>query len=225
MIKAIAFDLDDTLIDTSRVLLPLATANAFKAMVSHGLQIDFKTFDDERKIGTLSMTHKKIFKVIADKFGTTSKEEMATAGIEAFYNPELPEVLPILPGAKDNLLSLSKKYTLFVVTAGSVPTQKKKIEASGLSQFFQKAYTIDGFKNERKRIAFENILKNLSLKPEELISIGNRLSQEIHDAKELGCITCYFNYGEHVGEVARNDFEIPDFTVESHKELISTCRL
>ncbi len=225
MIKAIAFDLDDTLIDTSKVLLPLATVSAYKSMVSQGLPIDFKTFEDERKIGVLSMAHKKIFKVIADKYGQNFKEEIAAAGIEAFYNPVLPDALPILAGANENLLNLSKKYTLFVVTAGSVPTQKKKVEASGLSHFFKKAYTIDGFKNERKRVAFEDILKNLALKPEELISIGNRLSQEIHDAKELGCITCHFNYGEHVGELARNDFEIPDFRVESHKELISTCRL
>ncbi len=225
MIKAIAFDLDDTLIDTSKVLVPLASRNAFKAMTSLGLEIDFETFDNERKIGALSMTHKKIFKVIAEKYCQKLDENMALTGIDAFYNSPVPKELPILEGARENLEYLFKKYPMFVVTSGSISTQKKKIEVSGLTNFFQKAYTVDGFRNERKRIAFEDILKNLSLKPDELISIGNRLSQEIHDAKELGCITCYFNYGEHVGEVARNNFEIPDFTVESHKELISTCRL
>lgn len=225
MIKAIAFDLDDTLIDTSNLLVPIASHAAFNAMIPFGLKCNFEEFDRERRIGALSMSHQKIFKVIADKFSPQSTDELANAGIEAFYNPPIPEKLDLLDGALENLTLLSKKYPLFLITSGSVPTQKRKIQATNAGSFFQKIYTLDGFKKERKRLAFQDILKNLSLKPAELISIGNRLSQEIHDAKELDCMTCYFKYGEHVGEVARNDFEIPDFTVYNHQELISTCQL
>lgn len=225
MIKAVALDLDDTLIDTSQSLVPIASRAAFQAMSKLGLQIDFEAFEEERKIGALSMSHQKIFKVIADKFCPNPSADLAEAGIQAFYNPPIPDKLPLLEGAAENLEILFKKYPLFLVTSGSIPTQKRKILATGAQNKFQKIYTLDSFKKERKRTAFEDILQNLSLKPEELISIGNRLSQEIHDAKELGCMTCYFKYGEHVGESIRNKFEIPDFTVESHKELLSTCRL
>lgn len=225
MIKAIAFDLDDTLIDTSHLLVPIASHAAFTAMLAFGLQCNFDQFDRERRHGALSMSHQKIFKVIAEKFSQNPTDELANAGIEAFYNPPIPDKLDLLDGALENLKTLSKKYPLFLITSGSVPTQKRKIHATNAGPFFQKIYTLDGFKKERKRMAFQDILKSLSLNPAELISIGNRLSQEIHDAKELECKTCYFKYGEHVGEVARNDFEIPDFTVENHKELITTCRL
>lgn len=225
MIKAIAIDLDDTLIDTSRTLVPIASRAAFQAMTKLGLQIDFEAFEHERKIGALSMSHQKIFKVIAEKFCQNPSAELIEAGIQAFYNPPIPIELPLLDGASENLEVLAKKYPLFLVTTGSIPTQKRKILAAGIQNKFQKIYTFDSFKKERKRNAFEDILKNLSLKPAELISIGNRLSQEIHDAKEIGCITCYFKYGEHVGEAARNEFEIPDFTIEHHKDLLSTCQL
>ena len=96
MIKAIAFDLDDTLIDTSLILVPLASLAAYNAMVAHGLNIDFATFDQERKIGALSMKHQIIFKVIAEKFCKNSIEEMSAAGSEAFYNSPIPDKLPIL---------------------------------------------------------------------------------------------------------------------------------
>ena len=225
MIKAIALDLDDTLIDTSHLLVPIASHAAFSAMLAHGLEANFEDFDRERRSGALTMSHQKIFKVIAKKFCRNQIDEVANAGIEAFYNPPIPNELALLDGALQNLKILTKKYPLFLVTSGSVPTQKRKIQATGASKFFQKIYTLDGFRRERKRLAFEDILKTLLLKPAELISIGNRLSQEIHDAKELGCQTCYFKYGEHVGEVARNDFEIPDFEVKSHRELISACQL
>jgi putative hydrolase of the HAD superfamily len=225
MIKALALDLDDTLIDTSQILVPLASQAAYQAMLSLGLKINFEDFDSERRLGALSMSHQKIFKVIAEKFSKKSIDEMAEAGIKAFYNPPIPSELALLEGAQENLNVLFKKYPLFLITSGSVPTQQRKIKATGAGTFFQKIYTLDGFKKERKRLAFQDILLNLSLKPEELLSIGNRLSQEIHDAKELGCLTCYFKYGEHVGEKARNDFEIPDFTVGHHRELIAVCRL
>lgn len=225
MIKAIAFDMDDTLVDTSQVLVPMASRAAYKAMIEKGLQIEFEVFDSERKRGALSMSHQKIFKVIAEKYSSKPTDEMANAGVQAFYNPPIPEKLGLLEGAWENLNILKKKYQLFIVTAGSIPTQKKKIEATGMANYFKKIYTIDGLKGARKRSAFQDILQNYGLDPNELISIGNRLSQEIHDAKELGCMTCYFKYGEHVGEATRNQFEIPDFTVESHQELITTCRL
>jgi putative hydrolase of the HAD superfamily len=178
MIKAIAFDLDDTLIDTSNLLVPIASHAAFKAMLPLGLKCNFEEFEQERKLGALSMSHQKIFKVIADKFSQTSTDELANAGIEAFYNPPIPDKLDMLDGALENLNVLSKKYPLFLITSGSIPTQKRKIHATNAGPFFQKIYTLDGFKKERKRTAFEDILKNLSLQPTELISIGNRLSQD-----------------------------------------------
>jgi FMN phosphatase YigB (HAD superfamily) len=130
-----------------------------------------------------------------------------------------------MEGALENLQKLAPNYALFLVTAGHVQTQSKKVKATQTEKYFQKVYTINGAAQQRKSLAFNEILSNLKLKPTELLSIGNRLAQEIHDAKELGALTCYFRFGEHVGEEPRNSFEIPDFVVESHKELIQTCRL
>jgi putative hydrolase of the HAD superfamily len=225
MIKAIAFDLDDTLIDTSGILVPLASKFAYEAMRSRGLQANFEIFEEERRFGALFMSHQLIFQKIAEKYAEHSILEIAAAGVQAFYNPIIPEKLPLLPGALENLDSLQAKYPLFLVTSGSVPTQNRKVRSANVNHYFKKIYTLDGFKKERKQSAFTDILSSLNLQPEELLSIGNRLSQEIHDAKELGCKTCYFRYGEHVGEAARNQFEIPDFSVENHQELISTCQL
>ena len=84
---------------------------------------------------------------------------------------------------------------------------------------------MDGMKKERKRQAFSEIIEALKINPSELLSIGNRLSQEIRDAKELGATTCYFKFGEHIGESPKSHLENPDFTIEKHSELIATCHL
>ncbi len=225
MIKAIAFDLDDTLIDTTHLLVPMASQAAYQAMALKGLQTSFEIFENERRQGALSMKHVDIFQSIAQKYSSQPSGEIAEAGITTFYNPPLPTHIPLLPGALENLEYLKGKYALFLVTSGAIPTQKQKAQATNAEHYFQKSYFLDGFKKERKRSAFQNILETLSLEPQELLAIGNRLSQEIHDAKELGCTTCYFKYGEHVGEIARNSFELPDYTIEKHSEMRGVCHL
>jgi putative hydrolase of the HAD superfamily len=225
-LKALAFDLDDTLIDTSGLLVPLASRAAFEAMQKIGLNINFETFDQIRKIKALSLNHRQIFADIAKDFGSQKSEVALTqAGIEAFYNPVLPPHLPLLPGAEETLHFLKKNHRLFLVTSGAISSQKEKVQRAGLSELFEKCFFVDGFNKGRKKEAFLEIITLATCAPEELMAIGNRLSQEIHDAKEIGAITCYFEYGEHVGEKARNSFEIPDYTIRSHADLVRVCQL
>lgn len=224
-IRCIAIDLDDTLIDTSGLLVPAASRQACQAMKDLGLHCELNECMDWRKKLATEMSHREIFLEIAKKYNKDNIQALAAAGIERFYNPEIPGNLPLLPGAMENLEKLSAKYSLFLVTSGSQMTQQKKIIASGISSFFKKIYTLDGFKGEKKRLAFEDIIKSEKIQPEQLLSVGNRLYEEIRQAKQLGCQTCYFKYGEHVGEAFIVPEDHPDFTVLHHKELIPTCRL
>lgn len=223
--KALAFDLDDTLIDTTGLLVPMASRTAYERMTKKGIQTSFEIFEEERRIGALSLSHRQIFRVIAEKYGAPFSEEQVQVGIEAFYNPPLPEKLDLLPGAFENLEKLKSRYDLYLVTSGALPTQKEKVKRAGIEKYFRGLYFLDSFKKERKQRAFQEILDTQKIQPTELLVIGNRLSQEIRDGKIVGGVTCYFKYGEHVGEVEQDHFEKPDITVVSHKELISACQL
>ena len=224
--KAIAIDLDDTLIDTSGIIVPLASRAAFEAMLKLGLEDNFLAFEQFRKIGALSMSHQLIFRKLAETMGPKENIEASSqAGIQAFYNPVLPSSLALLPGALENLITLKKKYSLFLVTSGAPEAQKDKVKKSGAEKYFDELFFMNSFKKERKKGAFQKIIQNLKIQPHELLSFGNRLSQEIRDAKELGARTCYFKYGEHLGEQPQDNFEIPDFAIDHHNELIPTCQL
>jgi len=226
LFKAIAIDLDDTLIDTSGFIVPLASRAAFDAMTKWGLQDNFLAFEQFRKIGALSMSHQMIFRKIAENMGPKENlDSSAQAGIQAFYHPPLPDSLPLLPGAVENLEILKKKYPLFLVTSGAPEAQKEKLQKSGLQNYFTELFFMNSFTKERKKIAFEKIIAQLKIQPHELLSFGNRLSQEIRDAKQLGARTCYFKYGEHLGEQPQDQFEIPDFSIDHQNELIPTCQL
>jgi putative hydrolase of the HAD superfamily len=224
-VRCIAFDLDDTLIDTSGLLLPQASSQACAAMKKLGLNCSMEECLRCRAELAKQMSHREIFLEIARKYNTGDIHDLAQAGIKSFYNPQIPFHLPLLSKAMENLQSLSKNYALFLVTSGAPETQRKKIDAAGIKSFFKKCYTLNGFKGEKKRSAFEDIIQSENIQPAELISIGNRIFEEIRQAKQLGAQTCYFKYGEHVGEEPEVAEDHADFTVLSHQELISTCRL
>ncbi len=168
-IKLIVFDLDDTLLDTMQILIPIARTPAFEKRIR--------------------------------------------------------EPLPLLPGALENLHYLQKKYQLVLLTQGRTDAQKQKVQSIGIEAFFSHQYFADPSLNQSKQQYFAQILKEFRLQPTEMLSIGNRRSTDIREAKKLGAQTCLFNYGEHQSEKPECPEDVPDFEILTHAELISTCHL
>jgi protein MpaA len=168
-ISAIAFDLDDTLLDTSHLLIPI--------------------------------------------FGTPA------------FSQRIREPLPLMPGAKESLETLKGKYKLFLVTMGDPAVQQEKIKSLGITSYFEKVYFADLSKGENKGMCFQSLLKEHRLQPKELLSVGNRRSAEIREAKRLGAWTCLFKHGEHILEKSEGPLDEPDFEISSHHEMIERCKL
>jgi putative hydrolase of the HAD superfamily len=223
--KCIAFDLDDTLVDTSQLLVPLAARRACEAMLAAGVKSDIDTCLQWRMARAAEFTHTEIFSSFIYNYGTTTPDVALQGALKAFYNPEVPARLPLMEGAEENLKKLSQKYHLYLVTSGEPTAQQKKIAAAQIEKYFQKTYLVDNFKNETKKDALADILRVENIAPEELLSIGNRLSQEIRHGKMVGAKTCYFCHGEHVGEQPQQREDYPDYTIYKHAELIKACGL
>lgn len=224
-IKCIAFDLDDTLLDTSGILVPEASRRACQAMINYGLECELQQCLDLRGQLTIDHSHTEIFPIIAERYSCTQPEQAIAAAIREFYNPEIPDFLPPLPGVIENLEYLSTKYQLFVVTMGNQATQLKKVNALKISHYFEKIYVVDSLQQQKKRKAFEDIIASHNIQPEELLSIGNRISSEIRDANVLGAKSCHFYFGEHRDEPFGTPFDKPHFIIKNHRELRSTCNL
>lgn len=224
-LKSIAFDLDDTLLDTSSLLVPLASQRACEAMINAGVCISLEECMRLRHEWAPNLSHTEIFTKIVNQYGTNTPGKAVHDALEQFYNPEVPAVLPLMAGATENLIHLKEQYNLYLVTMGSHDAQVQKIKALGIEKFFKKIYILNGFIGEKKEFAFRDILSTEGHSPAELLSIGNRLSSEIRDAKKLGATTCYFAHGEHVGEEEVYPEDHPDHTIQYHKDLISACGL
>jgi putative hydrolase of the HAD superfamily len=225
MIRAIAFDLDDTLIDTSGILAPKATLDAFKILIESGLSLTLEDCERIRLEMIKSVSHKDVFEHLAKHHGTEQTSDALAQAVDAFYSPVLPKTLPLLPGALDNLNYLKPKYSLYVVTAGFEIAQNEKIKTLGIKNFFKHIFVINSLAQQKKKDSFKKILDMENIKPNELLCIGNSLTSEITDAISLGAQSCYFQFGEDRGEADQEFYKKITYHVTNHFELIETCNL
>ncbi|MBC7458378.1 MAG: HAD family hydrolase, partial [Bdellovibrionaceae bacterium] len=113
----------------------------------------------------------------------------------------------------------------YIVTAGYESGQKNKIKSLKIGNFFKDIFVVDSLNNERKIDAFRKILVLEKIQPENLLCIGNSLSSEIRDAKELGAISCYFEFGEDRGKIPTDPKFRPDYHIKEIGQLKDTCKI
>jgi putative hydrolase of the HAD superfamily len=224
-IRAIAFDLDDTLMDTSGILAPKAAKNAFQILIDTGLNLTLDECEQKRIELIRNISHKDVFALLAKSYGQPKTIEALGLANKAFYEPKLPDHLPLLPGALDNILSLKKNYHLYIVTAGYENAQIEKVRVLGLDRHFKKVFVVNSLEKERKFSSFQKIIDLEKIQPDELLCIGNSLSSEIADAKKIGAVACYFEFGEDRGSMHDDPKKKPDFHVNHHHQIIPTCKL
>ncbi|MBV2168670.1 MAG: HAD family hydrolase, partial [Bdellovibrio sp.] len=97
--KSISFDLDDTLLDTSGLLVPMAAQRACEAMLAAGLRCDLQDCLNMRQELASRYSHTEIFTQIVNRYGTNQQGKAIHDALEEFYNPQVPDSLPLLPGS------------------------------------------------------------------------------------------------------------------------------
>lgn len=224
-IRSIAFDLDDTLLDTTGLLVPKASQDAFQILIDAGLRLDLKTCEEQRLSLIKTISHKDVFKKLAHEYGTVATQDAVPLANNAFYHPRLPEKLDLLPGALENLNNLRDKYSLYLVTAGFQDAQAAKVKSLGIAHFFKKIIVVNSLNSEKKFTAFKMIIDDENIQANELLCIGNSLSSEIKDARQIGAWACYFEFGEDRGAVPKEPQFQPHFHIKTHQELITACQL
>ncbi len=224
----LVFDLDDTLLDTSRQLLPRASRDACAAMIVAGLEATLeqcgKAWDEHH----VSQDRHEIFTHLVEHFGVRGGSDAASVaqrGFHAFYNRKVESTISMFPKMREMLLDLHKNYGIHLVTAGNRATQDEKIRILKISNLFDGIYHIDPSRGEFKRDAFNRIMSKTACPPEQYLSIGNRIDSDIAEAKALGWKTCWVRYGEHSSMLPTSALEEPDFVIDMTNELIEKCHL
>ncbi|CAB49436.1 TIGR02253 family HAD-type hydrolase [Pyrococcus abyssi] len=221
MIKVIFFDLDDTLVDTTK-LAELARRNAIENMIRHGLPVDFETAYSElmeliKEYGSNFPHH---FDYLLRRLDLPYNPKWVSAGVIAYHNTKFAYLREV-PGARKVLIRLRELgYRLGIITDGNPVKQWEKILRLEIDDFFEHVIISDfeGVKKPHPKI-FKKALKAFNVDAQEALMVGDRLYSDIYGAKNVGMKTVWFKYGKYSKEELEYR-EYADYEIEKLQDLL-----
>ncbi len=209
MIKAILFDLDNTLIDFIRMKKAASNAAA-SAMIKNGLRMDEKTA--KKELFNFYLHHgiesSDAFTKFLKKYNFYNDRIIAVA-INAYHKSKFSNLKPY-PGVKKTLKKLKEKgLKLAIVTDAPKIKAYQRLDYMGIINLFD---VVVGFEDTKKtkpsKLPFKKALRLLKIKPSEAIYVGDHPERDIKGAKKLGIKTCLAKYGWCFGKYIKPDYEI-----------------
>ena len=224
MMKAIVFDVDDTLYDLS-VPFKEAFAEVFpeEKIDLEGAFLASRRYSDSvyaRSLsGEMSMEEMYIYRFESAfrDYGMIIDAQGALE-FQAVYELKQQEIF-MTEQMKQLLTKLMKKKELGIITNGPAQHQWDKINALGIKEWIPVEHIFisgeQGVAKPEKEI-FELAEKKMSLQPDEICYVGDSYENDMEGAKRAGWKTIWFNHRNHkiTGETE------PDYTVRSESELI-----
>jgi FMN phosphatase YigB (HAD superfamily) len=225
---AVIFDLDDTLVDTTKLMLPHAIEEAIEQMQRSGLPGTSQDLLESWHRIQFKNSRADLFSELTSLYLTPTHQKhsaIVEAGKNAFYHREIKEEIQVFAGLMEVLTTLGHSHKLFLVTSGVPKTQIHKIEKLGIQFLFKKIIVTNPLIGETKQIAFRNLISEFKLDPKKVLVVGNRLDSEIVAGNNLGCSTCLVRHGEHRLLNCQNENEKPEFEIENILEIKNLCKL
>lgn len=225
MLKAILFDIDDTLYDLS-----IPFKEAFREffpgekMDLEGAFLASRKYSDliyDRSLsGEISMEEMYIYR-LGNAFRDYGKiiDGPTALQFQSVYEKRQHEIR-MTEEMERMLEELSRKMTLGIITNGPSEHQRDKVRALGVERWIpMERIWISGDLGVGKphKEIFEAAREKLGLKPEELCFVGDAYGHDILGAKGAGWKAVWFNHRGHqaTGKV------MPDYEVRSEQELIA----
>ena len=104
-------------------------------------------------------------------------EKMMDIGREMLNAP-----VELIDGIEDVLGALKGKYRLVLATKGDLLDQERKLEKSGLADYFHHIEIM----SEKKQPNYRKLIRHLDIPPSEFLMIGNSLKSDVLPVLELG---------------------------------------
>ena len=179
-IKVVGFDADDTLwvnetyfreaeLEFAKLLSQYETANKIDQELFKKEIENLPLYGYGVKAFTLSMLESAL---------DLSNHNISNKTLAAILNigkDMLNKPVELLDGVEEVLKILSKKYRLILATKGDLLDQERKLEKSGLTDYFHHIEVL----SDKKETNYSKLLNHLDINPSEFLMIGNSLKSDI----------------------------------------------
>ncbi|AXY02245.1 HAD family hydrolase [Vibrio alfacsensis] len=210
MLKAIFFDMDETLCGTSQadtvagqefanwIAQTYPQVSDSTAFVHRYLQGVYKKLNDEFPELIALLPDENAFRcgliqtILAEQGIEIDLEQAQQA--QSYFDSARMGAFNFFPGVKEMLTELRQHYKLVVITNGPIFSQHPKLKATQMSEWVDHII-VGGEEPEEKPAAsiFHKALSLVDAKPEEVIHIGDSLPADIQGANNMGILSVWVN--------------------------------
>lgn len=217
------FDLDDTLLDFRasekrsflHTMHTLGLRDGLDALFTRYQEINvdlWKRFE----LGTVTKDFLKVerFRKSFQEHAIDLDPELASR----LYLESLPDTVVLLDGAKQVCAALSAIGEVGIITNGVEAIQKRRIAASGLSDYIAFVATSEACGHAKPDVRFFEYATRMAstFSKDTTIIIGDRLDADILGANRYGIDSCWFN----PDRVANTSAAVPTFEVASLHDIV-----
>ncbi|TOM82658.1 HAD family hydrolase [Vibrio parahaemolyticus] len=232
MLKAIFFDMDETLCGTSQadktagqkfaawIQQTYPQVSDPQAFLQRYLQGVYKKLNAEFPQLVALLPDENAFRcgliqtILAENGIHIDAEQAQQA--QHYFDSARMGAFTFFPGVKEMLTDLRKHYKLVVITNGPIFSQHPKLKATQMDEWVDHII-VGGEEPEEKPAAsiFQKALNLVDIKPEEALHIGDSLASDIAGANNMGILSVWVN-----ATGASNPTEItPNFEIRETVEL------
>jgi len=222
MIRAILFDLDDTLYDEMQFV-----KGGFKAV---SLYISRNNNISQNAVYQLLLD-------VLEKYGRGHTFDIGLKKLGLYSKKLIPKLVEVYRIHKPNLSLYSKVitvlstlrkqgYKLGLITDGNVEVQRNKVKALSIKDFFNCIVFSDEYGIEKQKpnsFPYQKAMEELKANTEETIYVGDNPHKDFVTAKKLGILTVRITKGKYKNTKLGKEYEA-EYQIKNLDEIFSIIK-